>query len=118
MDRSSTPLINAKNQPVSTKSSCVKTRSVQVIQYDSIEGYKSEDISNLAVTMTEKNKSDQRQTLYLQKSENTRIMMMQNMQKPSLIDGSQSFEFEDYSQPMGSMSEEDQISGRHLMEVR
>lgn len=61
---------------------------------------------------TKNNYCDQKQQpMYLQGSQNAKIM------QKSSIEGSQSFEFEDFSQQMGSMSE-DQISGQHLMEVR
>lgn len=95
----------------------MKTRNVQFIQFDSKEILKTRDISSLtdnSDSTANVFQNQNHQTVYLQSSQNTRIM--QSMQTPS-IEGSQSFEFADFSHQAGSMSD-DQMSARHLMEVR
>lgn len=97
----------------------MKTRNVQFIQFDSKEVLKTKDISCLADQNNSDSTANQfqnqnHQTVYLRSSQNTRIM--QRMPTPS-IEGNQSFEFADFSHQARSMSD-DQMSARHLMEVR
>lgn len=118
-DLSSTPLINSGNhqRPVSTKSTYVKTRNVQV----------TKDVNNFTLTMTEKNKiaytsnvfqnEGYQQMLSAQSSQNANIM--QNMQIPS-YEAIQSFEFEDLSneaEAVAVSSDNSRMSGKNLTEV-
>lgn len=123
----SIPLIQRSDQRTlqSRKSSYLRTqseyRSVEFLQFDQQEIHKSKEFVNFS----KKNKSDrtlnvfysrkhkEHKTVYLQSSQNTRIM--QNMQASSFTEDNQTFEFEDFSYQSGS---DDQMSARHLTEVR